>query len=133
MSSACPPGSSPGQANGGDHGWNIVKLGQYWYNLDVTWDDTTGRTKWFLKSDAAFSDHTRDGEYLTDAFYAQYPMSPADYDPLSAARQTDSPSSWAKVEVDTLGARGVIPEALQSGYQNGITPRGIHGAHIECL
>lgn len=28
-----------GQANGGSHGWNMVKLGPNWYHVDVTWDD----------------------------------------------------------------------------------------------
>jgi transglutaminase-like putative cysteine protease len=111
-----------GQGNGGAHGWNIVRVGQYWYNLDVTWDDTTGRTtKWFLRSDAAFSDHTRDDEYRTDAFYTQYPMSPADYDPLNDNSQNGAPSVWAKGDVDVLGARGVVPAELMNGYQNSIT------------
>lgn len=25
---------------GTDHAWNAVKLGSFWYNIDVTWDDT---------------------------------------------------------------------------------------------
>lgn len=25
---------------GTDHAWNAVKLGAFWYNIDVTWDDT---------------------------------------------------------------------------------------------
>lgn len=28
-----------GTGNGGGHGWNKVKLGGDWYNVDVTWDD----------------------------------------------------------------------------------------------
>ena len=44
-----------------NHEWNIVKLGDAWYHLDVTWDDTddTGELgqvdhSYFLLSDAAF-------------------------------------------------------------------------------
>lgn len=41
---------------GTDHAWNSVKLGSFWYNIDVTWDDTgsgisydyflCGRSEW---------------------------------------------------------------------------------------
>ena len=63
----------------GYHGWNIVEIGTYWYNLDVTWDDTARTTAYFLKNDASFSDHIRDAEYKTALFYAQYPMSPNNF------------------------------------------------------
>ena len=43
------------------HEWNIVKLGDAWYHVDVTWDDTDDRGmlgqvdhNYFLLSDAAF-------------------------------------------------------------------------------
>ncbi len=31
-----------GQADGGNHGWNIVRIDGTYYNVDVTWDDPTG-------------------------------------------------------------------------------------------
>ena len=30
-----------GTGNGGAHGWNIAKIGNYYYNLDATWDAQT--------------------------------------------------------------------------------------------
>lgn len=108
---------SSGQSE--SHGWNIVQIGQYWYNLDNTWDDAGKTTKFFLKCDADFSGHTRDAEYATAAFYADHPMSPSDFDPSRDI--TMSPDSWAKPYVDSLSARGVIPEGLKSTYQNNIT------------
>ena len=49
-------------SDGMDHGWTMVKLGNSWYHVDVTWDDPTpdtpGRAKhdYFLLSDSAIAD-----------------------------------------------------------------------------
>ncbi len=65
-----------------NHIWNIVELGGLYYNLDSTWDaGMNPNYDYFLRCDANFYGHTRDAEYRTSAFYAEYPMSPVDYDP----------------------------------------------------
>lgn len=44
---------------GDQHAWNMVKIGRYWYNVDVTWDDNKNRYRYFLKSDSDFPGHKR--------------------------------------------------------------------------
>ena len=73
-----------GASRGEDHAWNIVRIGRYWYNLDVTWDSgySAGGVlshSYFLKGSENFPNHTRDSKYLTSGFVAQHPVSPADF------------------------------------------------------
>ena len=69
----------PGTGNNGAHGWNIVKLGKYYYNADTTWDCNKEEYQYFLKCDENFRNHTRDKEYSTEEFYSVYPMAGKDY------------------------------------------------------
>ena len=62
------------------HAWNIVRLDDKYYNLDVTMDDVDSSLQYFLKSDEEFEkNHTRDDKFLTESFYEQYPMSKESY------------------------------------------------------
>ncbi len=70
-----------GIGNGGNHIWNIVRMGSLYYNCDVTWDSPTfDHSSFFLKSDAAFSvNHTRSEKCSSAEFYERYPMSEKNY------------------------------------------------------
>lgn len=62
------------------HVWNLVRIGDVFYNMDVTLDDVTGTRDYFLKSDRTFSsDHTREEAYASEDFTSQYPGAPEDY------------------------------------------------------
>ena len=75
-----------GRGNNENHAWNIVKLNDFWYNLDCTWDDPIGPVgddyisyEFFLKGTLNFKNHTPDEKYTTESFEMEYSISPGDY------------------------------------------------------
>ena len=61
-----------------DHAWNVVRVDGKWYNMDVTWDDSGWLPDYtfFLKNDADFYKHTREGyyDYDKDMALSSYPV-----------------------------------------------------------
>jgi hypothetical protein len=57
-----------------------VKLGSYYYNIDVTWAATSGNRKsYFLKGSSDFPEHQAAPEFEKADFRNKYPMASADY------------------------------------------------------
>lgn len=45
-----------GKLDGINHGWNLVKVNNIWYHIDVTNNDSVGENKYFLRSDSFFEE-----------------------------------------------------------------------------
>ena len=58
-------GTAYGSNGEGNHAWNVVKKGSKWYNMDVTWDDTTSSTAYYMKTNSKFSKHYADSRSLS--------------------------------------------------------------------
>lgn len=93
-----------GTGNGGAHGWNIVRIGSKYYNVDCTWDgqDAATYNEFLLKSEADFRDHTRESwkvagshylDYTSAEFNTQYPMTEKSWDESTTYAHSEEATS----------------------------------------
>ena len=75
-----------GMAKGSYHAWNLVKVNNKWYNLDLTWDDPVmedgsqhSQYTYFLKSTKDFKYHKRDDIYKTKEFVKKFKIEKKSY------------------------------------------------------
>lgn len=71
----------PDDGSSGPHSWNIIQLGDEYYYIDVTWDDTLHSYDYFMApADSSFEeDHIADKSYGDDFFAEDYPISEEEY------------------------------------------------------
>ena len=98
-----------------EHAWNIAQVGQYYYNVDATWDDTDDDYWYFLTCQDTFvdsEDHIREYPWSTDEMFAKYPMGPEDY---YIEDHQEEISVRYKTHVQTYGWQSYVYDGVMSG------------------
>ncbi|MBF0997898.1 MAG: hypothetical protein HXK81_08800 [Lachnospiraceae bacterium] len=62
------------------HSWILVRLGDFYYNIDVTWDKELGTHAYYLRGKSFFKDHKPDAKFTEKSFTDRYPVAEEDAD-----------------------------------------------------
>ena len=60
------------------HSWILVRLGDFYYNIDVTWDKELGTHEYYLRGKSFFKDHKPDAKFTEKSFTDRYPVAEED-------------------------------------------------------
>ena len=114
-----------GISNNQNHGWNIVKINDKWYNIDNTWDegetiDNEVSYKYFLKSPNEFDEsHKRDDKFTTYNFNEQYPMAETSFNVTNIPNNDNLSNTYGIVDISNHWAKESIIKYLGFGYISG--------------
>lgn len=100
------------------HSWNIAKIGNNYYNLDATWDDSNYDSgieySYFLKCNNHFGDHNSQPQYTDWAFTSRYPIANECYTNCGAQSRTAPPVARVTVGTPTPQSNNAGTPAAQS-------------------
>lgn len=115
-----------GEAGGGVHSWNLVKIGDYYYYADATWDAGQDDYAYFLKGSSNFSDHVAYTDTVA-TFLPNYPVSTEDYggeggnEGGGEGGQTPTPPDYSQWS-HSAEEWEVLRETNRQRYQYGLAP-----------
>ncbi|WP_026509273.1 Ig-like domain-containing protein [Butyrivibrio sp. LC3010] len=115
------PGDGGRAGATGAHGWNIVKIGNIYYNVDSTWgSEFSDKSVWFLKGSKNFDTvsvsvngrritylHSRYDPYNTNEFHRIYPTSVNDYNNVNYN------SAPVSISINTPNAMVGVGQSIQ--------------------
>ena len=103
-----------GKGYGEAHVWNIIRLGDKYYNVDATWDgqDEETRHDYFLLSEKDFINHERAEKFATDEFYEAYPMAGISY-----IDESDFEESYEKNNLEGITFETIDGETISNAAE----------------
>ncbi len=121
-----------GISNSENHSWNIVRIGDVYYNVDATWDAAYYQYHFpgayqfdylyndFLDNDIDFLNHTRDNYYQTLTFCEEYPISDISY--ISILEEKDY--------IFSISNNCAVLTRYHGSNPNVIIPETVNGAKV---